>query len=167
VEICPPDGLVIEEKAMKVNGLDIEKLKKEGKPEKEALSEFIEWVKQNQDWTALGQNPSFDIGFVREACYRNGLKCPFPARAIDLHSVAVSIMAAQGGYPIKPSYHDPAGYHTSTELDDILAFVGLPRRKGSHNALDDAKLTLEAWQRLVRHLYRLAHPFQTNKHPTL
>lgn len=163
VEICPPEGLKIEEKAMKINGLDLEKLKANGKSEKEALESFLEWVKQNQDWTALGQNPAFDIGFIREACFRNGLKCPFPARSIDLHSVAVSVMAARGGYPLKQSYHDPNGYHTSTELDDILALVGLKKRTGAHNALDDAKLELEAWQRLVRYMYRLIHPESARK----
>ena len=148
---------------MKVNGLNLETLKAAGKPEKEAMEAFIAWTKQTNDWTPLGQNPGFDLGFIREACNRNGLKSPFPARAIDLHSVAVSVMAAKGGYPIKPSYHDPAGFHTDTELDDILAYVGLPRRKGSHNALDDAKLELEAWQRLVRYLYRLVHPESIGK----
>lgn len=163
IEIQPPEGLRIEDGAMRINGLSIEKLKAEGVPEKEALEKFIQWVKNHEDWTVLGQNPSFDLGFIRAACTRNGLRTPFPVRSIDLHSLAISVMAAKGGYPIKPSYHDPSGYHTCSELDTILEYVGINKRNGAHNALDDAKLTLEAWQRLVRYMFYLLHPDNAEK----
>jgi DNA polymerase III, epsilon subunit and related 3''-5'' exonucleases len=143
-EIQPVPGLNIEESALKINGLNPDSLKTTGAEEGEVIRQLLTFIKQNGDATILGENPTFDAGFIRAACRRHNINCPLGYRAIDLHSVAASILAAGAGYPIAPSHHDPEYWSTDLNLDAILEWLGIPKREGLHNALDDARLTYQA-----------------------
>jgi hypothetical protein len=55
-----------------------------------------------------------------------------------------------GGYPIKQVRGNPNMLRTDTDLDGILNYVGLEKRAGFHNILEDARLTYQAWERLVQ-----------------
>ncbi len=150
VEVRPVTWLEIEQQALEVNGLNPDQLQETGVEEPAALQQLLDFLKQGGDITVLGQNPSFDLGFLRSAFKRANIRCPFGYRAIDLHSVAVTAMTVfDGGYPVKQVRGNPSLMRTDTDLDAILAYVGLEKRPGFHNALEDARLTYQAWERLV------------------
>jgi DNA polymerase III epsilon subunit-like protein len=151
VEIRPVTWLDIEQEALNVNGLNPETLREKGVEEPEAMQRLVEFLKQTGDVTVLGQNPSFDLGFLRAAFQRAQMRSPFGYRAIDLHSVALTAMTVfDGGYPIKQVRGNPNMLRTDTDLDGILNYVGLEKRPGCHNALEDARLTYQALERLVQ-----------------
>lgn len=152
VEICPPEGLIIEEQALQINGLDPRRLRETGVSEKEALQRLFVFLAEAGDATLLGQNPSFDASFIRAACRRNGLDCPLGYRSIDLHAVAATLMAAFGGYPVAPIKGHPGMARTDVNLDTILGWAGMEKRTGAHNALEDARLTYDAWTKIVQSL---------------
>lgn len=145
VEIRPTKRLEASEEALEINSLDLESLRKNGIPEAKALKMFFEFAELSGDVTILGQNPTFDAGFIRAACKRHGIICPLGHRAIDLHSVAVTAMCAyEYGYPVLTVEKMPSVARTDVNLDSILEYVGTEKRPGYHNALEDARLAFEA-----------------------
>lgn len=138
------DGAKVEPEALEINGFTQESIRDEGlRTDKEAVQAFIAWTKTVGDRTFAGENPSFDRDFLKAAAERYGLNWDFAFRTIDLHSVAVAHMLSRGMTP--PSKNG----HSAVNTDVILAYVGLPARKGAHNAIEDALLEAEAFSRLV------------------
>ena len=81
---------------MKVNGLDIERLRREGLPLKTAMIQLTDWVKsQTQPGTEpsfVGHNAPFDWSFVNYAYIANDLENPFGYKALDTKALAMGVL---------------------------------------------------------------------------
>lgn len=138
------DGAKVEPEALALNGFTEGSIRNKAlKTDREAVESFIAWTATVKDTTFAGENPSFDRDFLRAAAERYDLPWSFAFRTIDLHSVATAHMLARGlEIPSK-------NRHSDLNVDRIAQYVGLPARKGAHNALEDALIEAEALSRLV------------------
>ena len=126
------EGLVIDPVSLQINGFTMKQIKDPAKPSgKELLKEFSDWVSKIEDRTIAGDNIWFDTGFLEVKMKKFRIKWPFAKRTIELHMVSL----LTEGLP--------------WSLDLILKIVGIPERRGAHNALEDALLTAEAISRLA------------------
>jgi DNA polymerase III epsilon subunit-like protein len=140
------EGAHISEEAMPIHGFTEQELSDRAKKtEAEIAAAFIAWAKETEDWTMLGQNPSFDRDFLIAACERAGMDFPFAHRNIDTHSLAYMHMLKRG---IEPPY-DARKHHTALSLDGILIYVGIPAEPKPHNALTGALSHAEVASRLL------------------
>lgn len=82
--------------AMKVNGLDLERLKREGLDLSEALGRLTDWVQARlepgSEAVFVGHNAPFDWSFVSYAYHAVGLKNPFGYKALDTKALAMGIL---------------------------------------------------------------------------
>jgi DNA polymerase III epsilon subunit-like protein len=87
-----PEGPKVDPGAMKVNGLDIEKLRSEGTPRREALVALSEWVRANTRKGTkpvfVGHNAPFDWSFVAWCYAAEELPNPFGYKALDTKAMA-------------------------------------------------------------------------------
>src|SRR3989344_6554519 len=82
------DGAHILEEALVINGYTREDcINPDKKSESEILQKFITWIEESSDHTIAGQNPLFDMGFLRAVADRNHISLSLAHRTIDLHSV--------------------------------------------------------------------------------
>lgn len=95
VEIAPT-GAGVDPGAMKVNGLDLERLAREGTPRRDALVALSAWVAaQTLPGSApvfVGHNAPFDWSFVNHAYAAEGLKNPFGYKALDTKALAMGVL---------------------------------------------------------------------------
>ena len=70
----------------------------------------------------------------------------FGHRYVDLNATAIAVYK-MNNFEIPLTKHRFQRYDVN--LDTILRSVGLPKRPGVHQALDDAKLEAEAYHRLL------------------
>lgn len=130
-------------------------LDKDKQSQKELLIKFFEWCKGVKIKNCLCQNPQFDLGFIMLKARKYNLKIPFHHRAFDLHSIA------QMKYHIIKNEFMFKENHSDMNLPHILEFCGIKDKRrqvggdkllvegGEHNALEDCKLTGEAFSRIV------------------
>ena len=82
--------------AMKVNGLDLELLKRDGLPLGEALGRLSAFVDRcREDGTEavfVGHNAPFDWSFVSYAYHAEGLRNPFGYKALDTKALAMGAL---------------------------------------------------------------------------
>lgn len=87
-----PQGPKVDPGAMKVNGLDLERLRREGMPRREALLALADWVKaQTRRGTKpvfVGHNAPFDWSFVAWCYAAEELPNPFGYKALDTKALA-------------------------------------------------------------------------------
>lgn len=87
-----PEGPKVDPGAMAVNGLDIEKLRREGTPRREALERLAAWVKAHTRHGTkpvfVAHNAPFDWSFVSWAFEAEGMKNPFGYKALCTKSLA-------------------------------------------------------------------------------
>lgn len=138
VEIIPHRGLEINEKAIAVNGIDVEN--NDGKSSLfAAMSNFRLWINDIQDKTLAGHNPSFDRDFCNYNFFRVGIKdCRFNHRTIDLHSVAYTIFTCND-IPFEKLYSD-----------EIYRLLGMKEEPKPHNALTGAMMEAAAFRELFK-----------------
>lgn len=95
VEIRPTAPRVDAE-AMKVNGLDLERLRREGLPLREALERLSAWVAQQTERRSkpvfVGHNAPFDWSFVSHAYAWCDLPNPFGYKALDTKALAMGVL---------------------------------------------------------------------------
>lgn len=134
----------IHPRALEINGFSIADINDPNKPScEQMLGEFAKWLKLVKDQTIAGQNVHFDLYFINEAADKYGLDLHLNEHIVDLHSLCFALMMQrENAVPIKDK---TSNLHTDT----ILEYVGLPKRRGSHNALVDAELEAEAFSRLI------------------
>lgn len=137
-------GAEVNLESLKIAGFSLDDIQNEKKqtPE-ELLRKFIDWLVNRQNQTIAGQNVHWDLAFLRKQCERSKIDFKFGYRIIDLHSLAYC-ERLRLGLEIPLKYN-----RTDINLDDILVFTGLPRRSSSHNALEDAKLEAECFNRII------------------
>ncbi len=103
--IVSPEGLYVEIKptapkvdtgAMKVNRLDLERLKAEGLPLRAALERLTAFVHQHRqagsEAVFVGHNAPFDWSFVSHAYHSEGLRNPFGYKALDTKALAMGVL---------------------------------------------------------------------------
>lgn len=144
-EYYPFDGAKVEADAMKVNGLDLDKLERgpENDP-RNVASDVRSFMQANGCATIAGQQPCFDKDYVNAYAARYGESFRVWFAMLDSHSVCLGYMLGKG---LKPPRRTDGS--SSLSLDKVAVFVGLKEREGAHNALDDAELEFEALCRLV------------------
>lgn len=133
-----------EQKAEKVHGLSKEYLEEHGLSNAEAVATIAEFVfkywppnaqiSSNRNVRCLGHNvASFDIWFMRQLLEPHDLMFRTGSRYIDTSSAAMIML----------------GVFNS---DDLFAELGLQKRD-KHNALDDARMTLQS-AKIMRKLFQ-------------
>lgn len=126
-------------RAENIHGLSLEYLEENGMTEEEAVLEIGNFIFKyfgDRQLQLLGHNiASFDILFLRDLFNRHGISLKISHRCVDTNAL---------GFVAFNSY-------TSDELFDLL---GMDER-GAHNALDDAKMSLEA-ARMIRLVFQKA-----------
>lgn len=110
---------VLPKQIVELTGITNEKLNKEGRKEKEVLSEFLSFI---GELPLVGYNLNFDIGFIDKSLKKNG----FSTLKNKRHDLLSYIKRKQ----ILPSYH----------LQDVLKAYEIDS-DGAHRALADAKST--------------------------
>lgn len=114
------------------------------KSEGELIAAFNAWaLDRPQSHTFVGQNPSFDRGFVEAACNRAGTEFPFAHRTIDTHTLCWHHHVLRGLVP--PTENK----RSAINLDYILEYCGLPPELKPHNALTGALSHAEVFSRIV------------------
>jgi DNA polymerase III epsilon subunit-like protein len=91
-----PTAARVDPGAMKVNKLDLERLKREGKELGTALDELTAYVVQHTDGGAkpvfVGHNAPFDWSFVSYAYHSEGRDNPFGYKALDTKALAMGVL---------------------------------------------------------------------------
>lgn len=138
------EGAGIDPKALLINGLSPEELiLDEKKSEADIVQNFIEWANEKRDITIGGQNPSFDVSFIKAAAERAGKTSPITFRTIDLHTLAWSHMQKRGS---SPPIEDKK---SSLGSDAIMKYVGLPPEPKPHIGINSPVWEYEAMHRLI------------------
>ncbi|MBM4367672.1 MAG: 3'-5' exonuclease [Deltaproteobacteria bacterium] len=87
-----PEGPRVDPGAMKVNGLDIEKLRREGTPRKQAMQDLATWararIKPGTKPVFVGHNAPFDWSFVSWCYAADDMDNPFGYKALDTKALA-------------------------------------------------------------------------------
>lgn len=91
-----PTGPRVDAGAMKVNGLDLERLKREGLAMDEALQRLTDFVERTLDPGStpvfVGHNAPFDWSFVSYAYHAAGRPNPFGYKALDTKALAMGVL---------------------------------------------------------------------------
>lgn len=134
---------------LEVLGMTEEQLRDKKKhSQKDMLSHFFEWCKKAETKNFICFHPHADIAYLEHKARKYGLKFPFLSyKAWDLHSCAQMVyFKLNGGF----YFQEKAGQKQSAmNLKATLKLVGIEDKRGSHDALEDARLTAEAFFRLV------------------
>lgn len=89
--VIPWPGLVIEPESLKLTGVDLQEVGRQGLAEGEALRRLLAFAAEYADGdgmpTLSGWNVAFDEGFLRAAAARHGLEWPFSHKLLDIQSV--------------------------------------------------------------------------------
>lgn len=87
-----PEGPRVDPGAMKVNGLDIDALRRDGLPRREAMERLTAWVKSKTvagtKPVFVGHNAPFDWSFVSWCYAAEDLPNPFGYKALDTKALA-------------------------------------------------------------------------------
>jgi DNA polymerase III alpha subunit (gram-positive type) len=91
-----PQGPKIDPGAMKVNGLDIQALMRDGLPRRDAMSNLSAWVERVKDPDTeavfVGHNAPFDWSFVAWCYAAEGMANPFGYKALDTKALSAGIL---------------------------------------------------------------------------
>ena len=95
VEVCPT-APEVDAAAMAVNGLDLDRLRREGQPLGRALAGLSEFVADHLEEGAVpvfvGHNAPFDWSFVSHGYHREGIDNPFGYKALDTKALATGVL---------------------------------------------------------------------------
>ncbi len=135
-----PEGPKVDARAMAVNGLDLERLKREGLTRREGLLQLTAWVEATatpgSEPVFVGHNAPFDWSFV-SWCYKaEGLRNPFGYKALDTKALAAGVLDI---------------HWLDTGKDTLSARLGLPEEDMSqkHRADYDARYQAEILKALL------------------
>lgn len=82
--------------AMKVNRLDLDRLKREGLPLRDVLTELTRFVEEHTESGSkpvfVGHNAPFDWSFVSYAYHAEDLPNPFGYKALDTKALAMGVL---------------------------------------------------------------------------
>lgn len=129
-----------EEEGMRINGIDLDELRKKGISEIEAIQEINQFCTKHFDTERVilaGHNIKFDISFLKQLYFKNHVEFDtrFHHKTIDTVSI-IKFLKLQG--------------KLETESFDTLLetyHININRR---HTALDDAQATAMLFQQLLQ-----------------
>lgn len=127
--IRPPEGLILEEEALKVNKISLEDLAK-APSEEEVLRAFNSLLIKYDGAILSGFNFQFDMTFIKSACFRNRIALRSQGIIIDLQMAA---NYAAGLYKFS--------------LKSVCEYFGI--QTGNHTALKDALACVEIAKRVL------------------
>ena len=131
------------EEAMKVNKINLEELRKEGKKEKEIIKELIAFIKKNfgkEKPMLCGHNVNFDKDFIRALFERNffNYESSFGYRTLDTMSI-MTFLFLQGKTETRLG-----------RLDDAIIYFNLEiPEKERHTALGDVLVTIKVLEKML------------------
>ena len=134
--IRPSPEWICEPQALAKNGLTFDFLEKNGRPEREVIQDLSLWMGERRFHILAGCNVGFDVLFLTAAFHRQGAAWPM-GKMIDLQAAAW--LANECGGIDLPIGKDG---QPRLSLDHIAATLGFARSGKTHNALEDALLTL-------------------------
>jgi len=138
---------LIDENALMVNGKSFSELRDYEKPSQKSMIEnFIEWHKNARIRNFGGENPHFDVNFIKSKIKKYKIEYNIPARMFDLHSIAQArYFEIYGKFLIEEENR-----RSSMSLKEILEFCGIKDERKFHSGLEDAKLEAECFSRILR-----------------
>jgi DNA polymerase III epsilon subunit-like protein len=140
------DDEIISKEALEIVGKTEKELRNRNKQsQKELIENFFIWIRKRKVKTLIGHNFSFDKSFLEIKSEKYNLNVPFSHRTFDLHTIAQIKF-----FELNKKFFNKEDNKSNMGLGNVLklcGFSGDPR--GSHNALEDAKLTAECFSRLV------------------
>ncbi len=141
------DGAHIMDEALAVNGFTREQITDAKKQSEADLTHvFLRWSEGVEDRTLGAQNVSFDRDFLKAAAERAGhTNWPLSYRTIDVHTLCYMHMIKSGLQPPM----DAVKRHSALDLDQALAYCGIPMEPLPHNALTGALSHAEVISRLL------------------
>ena len=143
MECCPWVGAVVEQKALDVNGFT-EKSWADKNTEAVLIKTFAKWLAGREDLTPVGQNVSFDVGFVHEACSRARIYIDIGRRTIDLHALCWFVLTRRGN-PVPTKRR-----RSALDLDLQLELFEVKKRNDkTHSALEDVRLEHDLFKTLL------------------
>jgi DNA polymerase III epsilon subunit-like protein len=142
--IRPAPEWLIEPEALAKNGFTHEFLEKNGRPERDVMEDLALWLAARRYSLLAGCNVAFDRDFLRAAFARHNIAWPLQHRTVDLQAAAW--LAYEAGHLDLPQGKDGL---PRLSLDHIAATLGHSRSKATHDALEDALLTLLTLERLI------------------
>lgn len=132
-----PDRSAVDEKALAVSGLSLDRLSVEGTVAGDAVNEFARWVDnvtpQGDRPVFVALNAPFDWMFVADYLHRYAGRNPFGHSAIDLKALYMGVSGAP--------WRETSLSHMAARYD---MDVTLP-----HHALEDATIQAEVFRRLL------------------
>ncbi len=161
--IRAPESLHISDDALRANGFERKACySDERESELVVVDKFVEWLSMRDPAIIAGCNVKFDIAFINAAFKRSDIedRQMLGHRSFDLQTLAlVAHLLLVIDLPVKHEL-------PSMSLDSILLVVGLSRLGAVHNALEDAKLTLQAIEMLLNLIRRGEYMLAINEFST-
>lgn len=142
--IKPNPEWIIEPDALAKNGFTLDFLEKNGRPERDVMQDLALWLGTRRFSVLAGCNVGFDRDFLQMAFARHDLTWPM-GKMVDLQAAAW--LAYEAGALELPVGKDA---QPRLSLDHIAAALGFRRSGKTHNALEDALMTLACFHRLRR-----------------
>jgi DNA polymerase III subunit epsilon len=140
--IRPSADWIVEKEALDINGLSLSFLREHGRPETVVINEFAAWMRSRPRGVFGGVCPSFDIDFLQTAARRNGVDW-LAGRSLDLRGAAwLAYERGEIDLPLSKTGHP------RLSLDSIAGSLGLSRSGETHDALEDALLTMACFKTL-------------------
>ncbi len=135
---------IIDINSLKITNKTKEELRnKDMQSQRQLIENFFKWCENIKNKICICQNPQFDVSWMMIKSYKYNIKFPLEFRSFDLHS-----FASFRYFQIKKEFLFKKDF-SPMNLKNILSFVGMLDNRGAHNALEDSKLTAEAFSRLV------------------
>jgi len=144
--VYPENEEAFTSSAEKIHGLSFDDLQ-DAPMIYEVIENFEKWIRKLlkkpggdlRDVICCGQSVIYDINFLKYAYTAENMEWPFSNKLIDLHTIAYftfGILEANGKTVPR-----------SLSLGSLAGYFGLSREEGTHNALEDAKLTMACLQK--------------------
>lgn len=124
--VNPAETCIIDQRALDINKLDMEVIKKTAPSERHVINKLNELLVKHNGSTFLGFNLFFDLQFLRSVAYRNRMHIRSVGLAMDL-AMAVAEIDDVKKYSLKST----------------LEHYGIPANPKAHDALADCHSTLE------------------------
>ncbi len=130
---------------------------KKRQTQKELLGQFLKWSKTVKVNICVCQHPLFDLDFIFQKARKYGIEHTLHYRSLDIHTIAsYRYFQLHKKFILRKDY-------SGMDFTHVLEFCGLEDNRISmdqktrkvlregvpHNALSDARMTLECFSRLV------------------
>lgn len=132
--VVPEKGSYGDKKAMEINGLDVETLRKEGVSLERATKDFMKFLYDTGSHVLAGCNVAFDVDFIEDACRKYGIRPPFGGKRLDLQTAAY-IAHECGGISLPSKNGVP-----DISFDGIAQSCGLARKKNGVGSSEDVEV---------------------------